>query len=392
MAKKKKCKAGFSCGRTCIQRKRTCKSNLDAKGKKVVENYTQFLNRLTSESQTKLVGDPKPTPKVEPKTTTPTPPKKEGGTETNANLALGNISDKVSLTNLGGAKKNMEIRAELTQNMNELTKYGEELFGGELDALFASGDGLVEKQKRLKTLMADPKANPDEVLNLMRETRSIDASADSKAAIARLRGKLFESSSVSANDAFGNIESKLGNLSVKAKMELGDLERMTNGKVSQFVKKGETLPGKGRSYAESAKGNIALSANFNTGIAAHEAMHILEVNDPRINKFSVAYRETRRKEDSTQVKSMNEIIGRANVYGNEEVAFEGKYPDPYMGKVYSETTIGGESLANVRQPTEVTQMFVQGLFDNNIARHFAGSDREGFAAFLAMMKLTQQGN
>lgn len=68
MAKKKKCTSGFSCGRSCIQRSRTCRSNLGANGKKVVENYTQFLNRIQSESQAKIIGErvQQPVKKEEP--------------------------------------------------------------------------------------------------------------------------------------------------------------------------------------------------------------------------------------------------------------------------------------------------------------------------------------
>lgn len=47
MTKKKKCTSGFSCGRSCIQRSRTCRSNISKEGKKVVENYGQFVSRLS---------------------------------------------------------------------------------------------------------------------------------------------------------------------------------------------------------------------------------------------------------------------------------------------------------------------------------------------------------
>ena len=58
MAKKKKCKTGFSCGRTCIRRSSTCRSNLDANGKKVIENYPKFIARIKAEQ----AGGVAPTP------------------------------------------------------------------------------------------------------------------------------------------------------------------------------------------------------------------------------------------------------------------------------------------------------------------------------------------
>ena len=60
--KKKKCKDGFSCGRSCIQRSRTCKSNLSAEGKKVIENYPQFIARIKAEKGGAVTRQPKATP------------------------------------------------------------------------------------------------------------------------------------------------------------------------------------------------------------------------------------------------------------------------------------------------------------------------------------------
>lgn len=47
--KKKQCKKGFDCGRTCINKKRTCRSNLGPTGKKLVENYAQFVERISKQ-------------------------------------------------------------------------------------------------------------------------------------------------------------------------------------------------------------------------------------------------------------------------------------------------------------------------------------------------------
>lgn len=49
MAKRKKCKKGFPCGKTCIRKKNrkgeptVCKSNLDARGKKIKQTYDQYV-------------------------------------------------------------------------------------------------------------------------------------------------------------------------------------------------------------------------------------------------------------------------------------------------------------------------------------------------------------
>lgn len=51
-----KCKKGFPCGRTCISKIHNCYANLSTKDSKLVETYSQFINRLvgigTSERET----------------------------------------------------------------------------------------------------------------------------------------------------------------------------------------------------------------------------------------------------------------------------------------------------------------------------------------------------
>ncbi len=47
--KKKTCKKGFPCGKSCISKSRKCRSNLDGRGKKIVETYLSFLNRVELE-------------------------------------------------------------------------------------------------------------------------------------------------------------------------------------------------------------------------------------------------------------------------------------------------------------------------------------------------------
>ena len=62
---KKKCSRGWGCGNSCISRTKTCRSNLDANGKKIVENFTQQLLRLSTTAGTGgTLGTPKP--KTEP--------------------------------------------------------------------------------------------------------------------------------------------------------------------------------------------------------------------------------------------------------------------------------------------------------------------------------------
>lgn len=48
---KKKCNKGWGCGGACISRKKTCKSNLDISGKKLVEDFTQYLQRMSAEDK-----------------------------------------------------------------------------------------------------------------------------------------------------------------------------------------------------------------------------------------------------------------------------------------------------------------------------------------------------
>jgi len=66
MAKKRKrtkkpvCKNGFACGFGCISRSRTCRSNVDEKGNKLIESYTQFLSReaqLTENNEVIKIGE-----------------------------------------------------------------------------------------------------------------------------------------------------------------------------------------------------------------------------------------------------------------------------------------------------------------------------------------------
>ena len=49
MVKARKCNKGFNCGRSCISRTFNCFSNHDKNGKKIVENFTQYLVRLSGQ-------------------------------------------------------------------------------------------------------------------------------------------------------------------------------------------------------------------------------------------------------------------------------------------------------------------------------------------------------
>ena len=49
--KRKECNKGYGCGSSCISRKRVCKSNIGQDGKKLVENFTQYLQRIEIEDR-----------------------------------------------------------------------------------------------------------------------------------------------------------------------------------------------------------------------------------------------------------------------------------------------------------------------------------------------------
>ena len=99
--KKKVCKKGFQCGRTCINRDRTCFSNLGKNGKKITENYAQFVKRIAQDkakasgggggSQQPAALPPvvKP-PQVQPKVT---PPVQAPQAMTNTNFNVREKSD-----------------------------------------------------------------------------------------------------------------------------------------------------------------------------------------------------------------------------------------------------------------------------------------------------------
>ena len=55
---KRKCVRGWPCGNTCITRKKKCRSNLNEEGKKLIETYTEYINRL--QEFKKITELPKP--------------------------------------------------------------------------------------------------------------------------------------------------------------------------------------------------------------------------------------------------------------------------------------------------------------------------------------------
>ena len=57
--KTKNCKRGFTCGRACISKSKTCRSNLNAKGEKVVETFAEFVKRVAAEQATAQDSAPK---------------------------------------------------------------------------------------------------------------------------------------------------------------------------------------------------------------------------------------------------------------------------------------------------------------------------------------------
>ena len=50
--KNKICKSGFPCGRACISKTKTCRSNLSATGEKLVETFADFVKRIGAEQAT----------------------------------------------------------------------------------------------------------------------------------------------------------------------------------------------------------------------------------------------------------------------------------------------------------------------------------------------------
>ena len=68
--KTRTCKKGYTCGKGCISRSKTCRSNLGPDGQKLVEDYAAFVKRVAAEQSSGAGGQ---TPEAESSTPTPSP-------------------------------------------------------------------------------------------------------------------------------------------------------------------------------------------------------------------------------------------------------------------------------------------------------------------------------
>lgn len=131
-AKKKACKAGWQCGKSCISRKKTCRKNLkNPQGKFVAQTYADYVISLAVKNvqEGKPAGAGLPEPDVKPREPVPDPkgerkPASSGLADTDGFRLPSNPAKKKEITDsIKPGKVNTEVQPrDLTQAEHEAIK------------------------------------------------------------------------------------------------------------------------------------------------------------------------------------------------------------------------------------------------------------------------------
>ena len=422
-SKKKECKKGYGCGNTCIQRNRACNSGLGEKAKTLINNYKELVRKITGaiSGAVQAVKDKlNPPPKEFNGRATQQPPDRENTSSSLESLTKGSKGNQVIR---GGSDDELDVSDVDMDNLREqgaekkistMATSAQARFGEDFESLDSIQsqiavitDRVVQASKKLAKKEYSSKEE-EKQLKSERDTAKkqlkpvVDQLVSAQAAI---RDKFLSGSILTEDGAKNNIKQKFGEELAKPSNEKGleglaFLERATNGLVSENVN--SLTIQKGRDYADSINGDIAITGK-DSGIAAHEAMHVIEVANPEMNQYSTNYLASRTSPDGDEYVSLKESTGLA--YGENEVHYEMTDPrvtKPYLLRNYDEEEYTVETregsidpineideVTRIVKPTEVASLMVEALYDPSVLSSIYSSDPEGFKAFIGTLAAMQ---
>lgn len=138
---------------------------------------------------------------------------------------------------------------------------------------------------------------------------------------------------------------------------LADFHVLTSGRLDDLKRLDYREP---RAFADDRRGMINIGDKMERWILMHEAAHLLEYQYPEIG---ATMREWRDRRATGPAQELSKITGNA-AYEKGEVALQGDYPSPYMGRVYFDGA------------TEVLATGLQSLASPGLFEKMVRADRE----------------
>ena len=149
-----------------------------------------------------------------------------------------------------------------------------------------------------------------------------------------------------------------------AKKDLADFYRITGGRLPRLE---YITTRNARSMAGHWTGKLYVGSNFGKRTFFHELAHLLE-EDPKIVQTARTFLESRRESSSAYPLS---VLTKNRGYKSDEIAYKDTWFDPYVGKVYSNST-------------EVISMGMQMLASPEMMLSLHEQDPEHLALMLGM--------
>ena len=345
----RKCKRGFGCGRTCISRTKVCRSNVDASGKKIIENFTQQLLRLSGVAGT---GGGLGTPKIKP------------------DLEVEELAPELVGTVSG-------VRTS-TPKPRDLISLGRRMAEGLTDP----GSGKLPPIKDFTNLRNDllnaSTLSREEILanveisDTVEEGRRADIE-DALVGAAQLTNTVPRENFRIFNDR------RNPRAYAQDSITMGERAEVMKGINSIASDPQERLNLLSRYYKEDEN----IFPNINVGeyevqdiaVTYHEFSHHVEFANRDIAQANLDWLKERA---SGKVEQLNKLIPGSN-YEDDEVAYTDKFISPYVGKLYTELIEAGTPTS------EVLSMGFQFFKNGGAMRQLYKLDQEHFFLVLGTL-------
>lgn len=325
---RKRCRTGYNCGGSCISTKKKCRVALSGEAKNFAQYVRQNKGKLTAiqkekakeqniglKAQSQLKGE-----KHKKATTSQPPPNSAAFFIEKSQKAL-KILDSASIEKLAASAK--EVRS-LMDNFDLLRKQSDKLKS-------------YENEKASK-IISQRYQNWSRINDLITENEPI---------LKKVYDQLLQKSRISDDQ----IKQEIGRLSISQKAlnahpELkSDLEsyiKMT-GKIPNNLSTIDFI--KDRAYADMSNqllniGEPRSSSTESRMVIFHELSHFEEFNNSNIGKAAAEWRKQKAsdfaKNGQPEIKELKTLIPGyvSDEYDSDEKAFQDKYIDPYVGRIY----------------------------------------------------------
>lgn len=355
---RKRCRTGYNCGGSCISTKKKCRVALSGEAKNFAQYVQQNKGKLTAiqkekakkqniepktQSRLKEKKPKKATTSQTKKATTQHPPNSAAFFIEKGQKTL-RLLDSASIEKLAASAK--EVRS-LMDNFDLLRKQSEKLQNHE--------------NEKASKIISQLRQNWDRINDLITENEPI---------FKKVHDQLLQKSRVSDDQIkqeIGrlNISQKALNAHPELKSDLESYIKMT-GKIPNNLLTIDFI--KDRAYADMSNQRLNIgeprsSSTESRGVIFHELSHFEEFNNSNIGEAAAEWRRQKAsdfaKNGQPEIKELKTLIPG---YVSDEKAFQDKYIDPYVGRIYppylgrpvSEVvSVGVEHFASPRKMTEL---------------------------------------